>query len=394
MIGNESAGRRQSESSLVELQTQLKPVLAGCVENLLATYAGPEGLFPYSSRLVHGTIVNDYRRPDSLRYTINTLLGLGRAAKAGVSGVAQADLDGMIQEFVERHASSLASYADLGLLLLLLADNPNVPGETAVDSALASLKRSLSDQRADDFNMQDLAWIIWGCAASVRNGVADAGELGRSTSKLLQDRFVDAATGLPRHSVKRYRRSLVSFGSLSYFLRAMHEAASTFDDEKAARLFEAGVQRTLSLQGPQGEWPWMINVPRGSVVDVYPVFSVHQDSMAMLFLLPALDSSRPQVEDAIIRSLAWVFGRNELGVAFYQYDPFFAFRSIERAEEAPRLRRYVRFLESSVTHRAGGFQSAHTRVNDECRSYHLGWILFAWSERVAALSGDDSARFG
>src|SRR5438093_6782818 len=32
-----------------------------------------------------------------------------------------------------------------------------------------------------------------------------------------------------------------------------------------------------SLQGPQGEWPWMIDVRSGNPLDVYPVFAVHQD---------------------------------------------------------------------------------------------------------------------
>jgi hypothetical protein len=105
--------------------------------------------------------------------------------------------------------------------------------------------------------------------------------------------------------------------------------------------------------------------------------------MAMLFLLPALDAGEPRVPEAIGRSLSWVFGRNELDVRFYRDDPFFAYRSIERAERAPRLRRYLRFLSASLTGRGASFGGARTRLNEECRSYHLGWILFAWSERMA-----------
>jgi hypothetical protein len=365
----------------------LQPVLAGCVENLLATYDGEQGVFPYSSRVAGGAILNDYRRPEALRYTVNTLLGLGRAAKAGVPGVSAADVNEMIETFVHRFAAKLESRADLGLLIVLLAENPAAAGDEAVHSALAALRHSVADRPADAFHMQDLAWIIWGAATAARSGMPRADELGRSATTLVKEHFVDPRSSLPRHSPRWYRRGLVSFGSVAYFLRAMHEAADVFADADAAVLFRDGVQRLISIQGPLGEWPWMIHVGRGKVVDPYPVFSVHQDSMAMLFLLPALDAGEPNVREAIDRSLAWVFGRNQLDVRFYRDHPFFAYRSIERAEGAPRLRRYLRFLSASLTGHEAAFGGARIRLNDECRSYHLGWILFVWSERIAAAKG-------
>ena len=77
----------------------------------------------------------------------------------------------------------------------------------------------------------------------------------------------------------------------------------------------------LELQGPRGEWPWMISVRTGIPLDFYPVFGVHQDSMAMLFLLPALDDGLVDVESAIDASLAWSLGDNELGEPMYGRDP-------------------------------------------------------------------------
>jgi hypothetical protein len=173
----------------------------------------------------------------------------------------------------------------------------------------------------------------------------------------------------------------------------MHEAADTFNDEEAASLFSNGVRHAISIQGPQGEWPWMIHVGTGQPFEIYPIFSVHQDSMAMLFLLPALDAGQPRAEEAITRSLAWGFGNNELGVTFYLEDPFFAYRSIERAERLPRLRRYIRFLSYSITRRPGSFGGGRRlRVNEQCRSYHLGWILYAWAERLASGSASGTTR--
>ena len=66
-------------------------------------------------------------------------------------------------------------------------------------------------------------------------------------------------------------------------------SAASSTTRRATTAFEHGVRTALGFQGPRGEWPWLISVSRGHALDVYPVYSVHQLAMAMLFLLPALD---------------------------------------------------------------------------------------------------------
>ena len=92
-------------------------------------------------------------------------------------------------------------------------------------------------------------------------------------------------------------------------------------------------------------------------------------------------SSRTRVAAPAIRSsFAWVLGRNELSAAMFQDDPFVAYRSIERAERLPRAKRYLRATARSLTGFEGDSPNgAGLRVNRECRSYHLGWILYAWA---------------
>jgi hypothetical protein len=375
------------ELKVVQAKSALGSVLEGCVENLRATYLAEEGLFPYSSRVDGARFVNDYRRPESLRYTVNTLLGLSRAARAGIADLTIDEVDEMTDTFVRLRGAEIENHADLGLLTLLLAEGTGADRDETAGAVLERLRAPLERADPSAFELQDLGWIIWGAAAGARRRVDGADRLGRQALEIVKGHFVEPRTGLPRHSMRRYRRDLVSFGGLVYFLRAMHEASATFADEEARQLFEEGVSRAIALQGPRGEWPWMIDARTGASFDVYPVFSVHQDSMAMLFLLPALDGGDRRATDAIDLSLSWVFGANELGVEFYRWNPFFAMRSIERRDDAPRLRRYLRFLSYSVTHREAQFGKARTRVNDECRSYHLGWILYVWSERLGGAVG-------
>ena len=120
----------------------------------------------------------------------------------------------------------------------------------------------------------------------------------------------------------------------------------------------------------------MIDVATGSAFDLYPVFAVHQDSMAMLFLLPALADGDARAAAAIDTSLAWTSGANDLHIAMTTREPsFLAYRSIERREAMPKLRRYGRF---ALRQAADPVSSQRLRLNPECRSYHLGWVLYAW----------------
>ena len=82
--------------------------------------------------------------------------------------------------------------------------------------------------------------------------------------------------------------------------------------------------------------------------------------------------------------MPWVFGANELLTPMYVERPFFAYRSIERAERAPRLRRGLRSLGRRASSPGAVTGAGRIRINDECRSYHLGWILYVWSNRAEA----------
>jgi hypothetical protein len=371
----------------------LNELLTGCVANLKETFDGAAGLFPFVTRLVDGQYANDYSVPPSERYTINTLLGLHAAAQHGIGIVTPDAVASMTEAFLQRRRPE--SLADNGLLALLLCEQHADSGP--IEAAIDRLRSALASGRGPRLDVQTLSWTIWGATAATRRGVAAAEDVALHAADVVDEHFVDRRSGMPRHSTRWYRRSIVSFGSLTYFLRAAHELATTFDERRWHDAFESGVEHAIGLQGPLGEWPWMMNVRSGTPFDAYPVFSVHQDSMAMLFLLPALDRDLPGAKAAIERSLAWVFGANELGTGFYLTDPFFAYRSIERVERAPRLRRYGRGLAYTLFRRPARFGGTSVRVNEQCRSYHLGWILYVWAGRLARerdAAGRDSTTVG
>ena len=346
---------------------RLRQRLEGAVENLVATWSEERGLFPFSSRLTPDGIRNDYDHPIAVRYTINSLLGLARAESAGL--LDDALVNRITARFLDVHSDRVTSMADVGLMLHLQAERG---AEEEIRTWSNTLETLLSRTPLGRLTLQDVAWATWGAAEAGAEATALRG------LRTLRGEMVERTSMLPRHSVRRYRRRLVSFGGLVYYLRALDTTARLLEDDWAETAFESGVKRALALQGPLGEWPWLLDIRGAEPVDVYPVFAVHQDSMAMLFLLPALDRRMAGASEAIRTSLAWCDGVNELGVPMYVDAPvFFAYRAIERPERAPRLRRYLR----SFTAGRGDFGSGAVRLNDECRSYHLGWLLYAWCTR-------------
>jgi hypothetical protein len=109
-----------------------------------------------------------------------------------------------------------------------------------------------------------------------------------------------------------------------------------FGDGHAKTVFGEAVTKTMALQGPEGEWPWFLDVDQARVLDWYPIYSVHQASMAMLFLLPALDMGITEARASIAKSYSWLFGCNQLGIEMLRPHPFFIYRSIRRSERFER----------------------------------------------------------
>ena len=356
--------------------------LCACAESfLLSVYDEEQGLFPFSTRLQNGSFVNDYAHPHTVRYSINSLLGLRREAQFNPRAqVSVTDVDRMVDRFLDRQYRSVKSPADFGLLTLLLADRGPAPELEHTLRKLGELAAAPSALRRLD--IQNLSWILWGATAAAERKLAGGARIAHDVFAVVRDNFVDARSGLATHRRSLYRRGLVSFGSTVYFLRSSYEYARFADDAHAYSLFTEGVQKMIDVQGPLGEWPWLLRVRRAQPIQFYPVFSVHQDSMAMLFLLPALDEGMDGVQQAVDRSFAWALGRNELGVPMLWSEPYFAYRSVERKDVFPRLQRYLRATRNvALGQQDGPAHGAGVRLNPECRSYHLGWILYAWAGR-------------
>ena len=82
--------------------------------------------------------------------------------------------------------------------------------------------------------------------------------------------------------------------------------------------------------------PWLYDAERGTVVERYEVYSVHQDAMAPMAFIELWEASGDtRYLDAVARGLRWIHGRNELGADMVDRENGLVLRSIRRT---PRRR--------------------------------------------------------
>jgi hypothetical protein len=170
----------------------------------------------------------------------------------------------------------------------------------------------------------------------------------------------------------------------------------------AREVARATGERLLSHQHPLGQWGWHYNARTGALVDLYPVYSVHQDGMAPLALLPLERALGVCATPAVARGVDWLFGRNELGEQLVDDERGVIWRSIRRRKQvrpvvyplkAASLLRITRWLDLG----ARVAPESWLEVDRECRPYHLGFCLQGLAElaaqpldEAAALASDPS----
>jgi hypothetical protein len=249
--------------------------------------------------------------------------------------------------------------------------------------------------RLAGLNSTELGWLLSGLSrtARVARGRDDIADKARATYEALQANH-SAATGLfcyggrARSRLRRrLRRQLGFFDNQVYGICAAVDYHAAFGDRPALRIAHRCLDAILQAQGPLGQWAWHYNVASGAVVDRYPVYSVHQHGMGPMAIHAVADATGAGYDDPLERSVAWVFGENELQRSMVDAERGVIWRSIRRRIARGKLIHLFKALSLF------GLQPASNRlarvvntpgqleVDMECRPYELGWLLVAFARR-------------
>ncbi len=335
---------------------------------------------------------DEVRSGASLRYTAIALLGLERAERAGFSfGI---DV-GRLYEAVSATLAGAGNSGDVGLVLWASATTCRTLAERAL-SDLRDFGDVARTRGGGVVASTDLAWVVTGLCEAL---VADVGNerevrarLDRAFERLLAQRgasglfcFSRPLSGGPRGVGALVRSELGFFDAQIYGIIACLARDAAVGDPAALEAARVAGERLLAHQHPLGQWGWRYNVRTGGLVDLYPVYSVHQDGMAPLALLPLERATGVPTTAAVARGVGWLFGRNELGARLVDEERGVIWRSIRRRRP---LRSVLRPLEAASLLRIGGDLDLGARlagpsaleVDRECRPYHLGFCLHALAE--------------
>jgi hypothetical protein len=326
----------------------------------------------------------------SYRYSSMAAIGL---AAAGARGLGDGRLPvAEICARLDEQALKGCDPLDLALVLWGAA----IAGRPTVRALLARVEQEHERLRGWQTSM-GLSWAL----AGVEHAARRDGKTGESAARMADAMAADllrrqnARTGLFRMRMLRPRRALVSaltenrvgtFADQIYPIYALSLHAARTGDERVARAVRRCLEAVLGEQGRQGQWWWMVDTKTGRWVDRYPVYAVHQDAMAPFGLHAARVCWDGDVDGHIRRGLDWLFGDNELGTSLVEEGDGVIWRAIQREGSigdgsygVPPTTLWRRRMTGIGLGALGGLRrsSGGLEVLRECRTYHLGWVLFA-----------------
>ncbi len=272
--------------------------------------------------------------------------------------------------------------SDPGLLALAAWASAEVAGEYAADLFEDLGRRIGSNQPIPTV---DLSWILTAAVAAIDLG--PTADLARVVAaRLMAAQSPSGAFGhvAPRSAQSRYRRHVGCFADQVYPIQALSRW-SRLSGSLALRAAERTATVITDQQGPHGQWWWHYDVRDGSVVEGYPVYSVHQHAMGPMALADLHAAGGPDHSDPVERGLAWLTTHPEVVDDLIQDRLGVVWRKVGRRERAKAVRA-VSALSTSV--RPGWHLPGIDRlsppgpIDHECRPYELGWLLYAWATPV------------
>lgn len=342
----------------------------------LGRMALPDLHFPHTMRRVG----SDMRAEgDNLRYAIIVALGLAwtpePVQRSLLNGSTAAEL---AQSCIER-AARLREPGAVALAAWAAAETAGV--------FTAELFDMLEDMLAHGRTIETVpcAWALTAALAARHLGATD--EIQDLAAQFLLE--AQARSGLFPHAMPTgalgWARSHVGcFADQVYPIQALARLGRAENDRVALRGAEACAARIIALQGNEGQWWWHYDTRDGSVVEGYPVYSVHQHAMAPMALLDLFAAGGSDHRPAVIKGLGWLDTHPETGEPLVAREDGVIWRKVGRREPA-KLVRSVAAMSTALAmgwHVPGLDRVFPPGVIDrECRPYEFGWMLYAWRSR-------------
>lgn len=343
---------------------------------LARMYRSEQRLFVFTVRRRGGKPVAE---GVSRRYTAMALLGLAGEDESAVLDVLGGE---DVHTLCGRLLDDVHTVDNLGDVAMTLWAAAALHHE----SARLALDRMIEiDPVSGSHPTVELAWCVTALSIDPSSCGVDSG-LAQAVAERLMASFVAASDLFPHWPVGAraplLRSHVACFADLVYPTQALAHYHMSTGDDKAIALADRCARRMCELQGPRGQWWWHFDSRTGKVVEGYPVYAVHQDAMAPMALFAVQDAGGGDYRPAIRRGLEWLVAPSEMPESLIDPSADLIWRKVARREPG-KLSRGVQALASRAhpALRVPGVGVAFRpgAVDFECRPYHLGWLLYAWS---------------
>ncbi|HUC58418.1 MAG TPA: hypothetical protein VMA95_13520 [Streptosporangiaceae bacterium] len=307
----------------------------------------------------------------STRYSIIACLGLcclqAAEQREVLAGQDCRELLGVLASRLD----DLTSIGDVALLTWAAAE----AGHHELAHALGRLKV------LDGGGVTDVVQAAWVVSALVAaRPLADVEEhLAAARGRLLAARrvvFPHVTGGGPW-----YRAHVGSFADQVYPVQALARLHASADDQAALAAANQVAGKISTAQGGDGQWWWHYDARSGDVVEKYPVYSVHQHSMAPMALLDLASAGGDSHLGAIRAGLRWLTAPPETTQPLIEPQVPAIWRKVARGDP----RKLVRGLAALTTAVSPGWSLPGIdrmfppgAIDRECRPYESGWLLYAW----------------
>lgn len=321
----------------------------------------------------------------SRRYTAITMIGLAKEDDETVKTILGGDTLHGLCESMANDIDTVTNLGDVALTLWALCA-AGYPERSAVRDRLLELK-----PHALLYPTVELAWTV---DAFRLAGVDVENETFKQTACRLMNAFGDESALFP-HMIgagQKWLRAHVScFADLVYPTHALSYYYKLVNSQEALDKATRCAQQFCKVMGAEGQWWWHYDYRTGRVLEPYPVYSVHQDSMAPMALFAVQDAGGPDFSREIQKGLDWLAHAREIDGSLIDANEDLIWRRVGRREPG-KATRCMQALMSKVhpSLRAPGVDLFFppTFIDHENRPYHLGWILYAWpGERASAWTG-------
>jgi hypothetical protein len=356
----------------------LSGLTALAVRGLTEMYQSEDQYFPYTMRGVRSATGPRLKTEgDNLRYAAIGALGLA-----------------MLPTWCQKHVLAGDDAPQLARTVVARAIGNQDPGVIALAAwAAAEAAGEFADELFDDLKSRvasnvpmptvDASWAL--TAAIAAQDLGDTSALAST----LADRLLAAAgpTGvfphmLPAAAQSMIRRHVGCFADQVYPIQALSRWFVVSQDRTALAAASRCAQVLVDRQGPDGQWWWHYDVRDGSVVEGFPVYSVHQHAMGPMALHELREAGGDDHDAATALGLRWLETHPEVIDELISERLNVIWRKVGRHEQ----RKVVRRMAALTTARIPGLHLPLIdrvwppgRIDYECRPYELGWLLYAWA---------------